>query len=52
MIDILIPVGILFGTSLICAVILTVANRFFGVKQDETTVAIRVCLPNANCGAC
>ena len=52
MFDILIPVGILFGISLVCAVLLTVANKFFGVKEDETAVAIRDCLPGANCGAC
>ena len=52
MFDILIPVGILFGISLVCAVVLTLANKFFGVKEDETAVAIRDCLPGANCGAC
>ena len=52
MFDILIPVGILFGIALICAVVLTLANKFFGVKEDETAVAIRDCLPGANCGAC
>ena len=52
MFDILIPVGILFGISLVCAAVLTLANKFFGVKEDETAVAIRECLPGANCGAC
>lgn len=52
MFDILIPLGILFGTSLVCAVLLTVADKFFGVKEDETAIAIRDCLPGANCGAC
>ena len=52
MFDILIPVGILFGISLICAVLLTVANKYFGIEEDETAVAIRDCLPGANCGAC
>ena len=50
--DILIPVGILFGISLVCAILLTLANKYFGVKEDETTQAIRDCLPGANCGAC
>ncbi len=52
MLDILIPVLILLGIGLVCAVILTLANTFFGVKEDETAVAIRDCLPGANCGAC
>ena len=50
--DILIPSLILIGIGLICSVILTLANTFFGVKEDETAVAIRDCLPGANCGAC
>ena len=50
--SILIPALILTGIALVCAVILTVANKFFVVKEDETTVAIRDCLPGANCGAC
>lgn len=52
MLDILIPIGILFGIALVCAVILTVANKYFGIKEDETAAAIRECLPGANCGAC
>ena len=52
MFDILIPVGILFGISLVCALLLTVASNCFGVKEDETAEAIRDCLPGANCGAC
>ena len=52
MVDILIPVGILLGISLVCAVLLTVASKYFGVKEDETAEAIRDCLPGANCGAC
>ena len=49
---ILIPTILLGVIALICAVILTLSNRFFGVKEDETAVAIRACLPGANCGAC
>ena len=52
MLDILIPVGILLGISLVCAVLLTVASNCFGVKEDETAEAIRDCLPGANCGGC
>ena len=50
--DILYPVLILFGIGIVCSAILIVANIFFGVKEDETAVAIRDCLPGANCGAC
>lgn len=49
---ILIPTILLGVIALICAVILTLSTRFFGVKEDETAVAIRACLPGANCGAC
>ena len=49
---ILIPVLILGAAALLCAVLLTVASVFFGVKTDETEAAVRDCLPGANCGAC
>ena len=52
MLEILFPVLLLLGIALFCAVLLTVASVFFGVKEDETAVAIRDCLPGANCGAC
>ena len=38
--------------SFICAVVLTVAATFFAVKENEKVVAVRDCLPGANCGAC
>ena len=50
--NIIIPTILLGAIALICAVILTLSTRFFGVKEDETAVAIRACLPGANCGAC
>ena len=50
--EILIPVIVLFAIALVCAVLLTVANKYFGIKEDEKAVAIRDCLPGANCGAC
>ena len=50
--SILIPVLVLFGVALLCAILLTVASTFFGVKEDQTATAIRECLPGANCGAC
>ena len=49
---ILIPVLILAGIAIVCAVLLTLSSVFFAVKEDETAVAIRDCLPGANCGAC
>ena len=38
--------------ALICAIILTLAATFFAVKENEKVVAVRDCLPGANCGAC
>lgn len=51
-IEILIPVLILAAIGILCAVLLTVSSIFFAVKEDETALAIRDCLPGANCGAC
>lgn len=50
--EILIPVLILVIIGIICAVLLTVSDVFFGVKEDERQAAIREELPGANCGAC
>ena len=50
--DILIPVLILGGVAALLAILLTVSNRFFGIKEDETFTGVRDCLPGANCGAC
>ena len=49
---IIIPVILLAVIAIVCAVLLTLATVFFGVKENETTVAVRNCLPGANCGAC
>ena len=49
---ILIPILLLVGIAIVCAVLLTLSSIFFGVKEDETALAIRDCLPGANCGAC
>ena len=49
---ILFPVILLLGIALLCAILLTVASVYFAVKEDETALAIRDCLPGANCGAC
>ena len=51
-IEILIPTLILFGLGIFCAVLLTLSSVFFAVKEDEKAVAIRECLPGANCGSC
>ena len=52
MIPILIPMGLLLSVSLLCGIVLTLTEKFFGVKEDERALAIRDCLPGANCGAC
>ena len=49
---ILIPVGILAGIGALCAVLLALSSSLFAVKEDEKALAIRDCLPGANCGAC
>lgn len=50
--EVLIPILILFGIAIVCAIILTVSSALFGVKENEKTAAVRDCLPGANCGAC
>lgn len=50
--EIIIPVIICFGVAIISGVILTVASKLFGIKEDEKFLRIRDCLPGANCGAC
>ena len=52
MTNILIAVGIFLGVSLVCDVLLLLADKYFSIKEDATVVAIRDCLPGANCGAC
>jgi len=49
---ILMPILLLSGIAIVCAVLLTVSDVFFGIKEDETVLAVRDCLPGANCGAC
>lgn len=49
---ILIPVTVLLAVGILCALLLTVASAYFGVKEDERAVLVRDCLPGANCGAC
>ncbi len=49
---VLIPVLILAAVAIVCAVLLTLAQHYFGVEVDERESEIRECLPGANCGAC
>ena len=48
----IIPILILIVIAILCAVLLTVSNVFFGVKENELVAAVREELPGANCGAC
>ena len=52
MINVLIAVGIFLGVSIVCDVLLILADKYFAIKEDATVVALRECLPGANCGAC
>ena len=49
---VLVPILILVGIAVVCAVLLTLASVFFGVKEDEKFLSVRDALPGANCGAC
>ena len=50
--EILTALIVLAIIAVICAVVLTIAATFFAVKENEKVVAVRDCLPGANCGAC
>lgn len=50
--EILIALAVLAAIALVCAIVLTVSATFFAVKENEKVVAVRDCLPGANCGAC
>ncbi len=50
--EILIPTLVLLITGVLCAVLLTLASVFFGVKENAKMKEIRERLPGANCGAC
>ena len=52
MMDVLIPILLLLAIGALCAILLTLAAVFFAVKEDEKAIAIRDCLPGANCGGC
>lgn len=40
------------GVGLVAGLLLAVASTVFAVKVNEIEVAVRDCLPGANCGAC
>ena len=50
--DVLYAVLVLLATGAFCAVLLTLASAFFGVKEDEKAIALREELPGVNCGSC
>ena len=50
--SILIPILAVTVIGLICGIMLVVASKFMSVPEDERFIAIRNCLPGANCGAC
>ena len=50
--EILIPILILVGVAVLCAVLLTVSAVFFAPKEDARYTLLRDALPGANCGAC
>ena len=50
--SIIIPIIAVTVIGIICGVMLVVASKFMAVPEDETFVAVRACLPGANCGAC
>ena len=50
--EIYIPVLILGAVAAVLAILLTLSNKFFGIKEDEKFTGVRDCLPGANCGAC
>ena len=49
---IIISVILVAGVGLILGLGLAVASAVFAVPVDEKEVAVRECLPGANCGAC
>ncbi len=49
---ILIAIIAVTAIGLICGIILAVASHFMSVPVNEKEIAVRACLPGANCGAC
>lgn len=52
LLEILIPIGLLTGLSVLFAGILAWANEKFKVEKDPRFDAVLAALPGANCGAC
>ncbi|MBR4867906.1 MAG: RnfABCDGE type electron transport complex subunit B [Clostridia bacterium] len=52
MMEILLPIMLVGGISLLAGAGLAVASILMAVPTDEKYEAIRECLPGANCGAC
>lgn len=50
--EIIAPLLVVAAIGLAAGVLLALAERFFGFKEEERTLKIRECLPGANCGAC
>ena len=50
--NIIIPILAVTVIGIVCGVMLVVASKFMAVPEDETFIAVRECLPGANCGAC
>ena len=50
--SIIIPIVAVTVIGIVCGVMLVVASKFMAVPEDEKFVAVRECLPGANCGAC
>ncbi len=49
---ILMAILLVGAIALVCAVMLTVADHFMGVKVDPRFTPLREALPGANCGVC
>ncbi len=50
--DIILALVVVGGVGAIAGVLLAVASKFFGIKEEEKIIKLRECLPGANCGAC
>lgn len=50
--DILIAFSVVTLAGLVLGILLALAAHFLFVKEDETVIRVRECLPGVNCGAC
>ena len=51
-INVLTAFSVVTAVGLIAGVLLALAAHFLYVKEDETVLKVRECLPGVNCGAC